>query len=108
MLALREGCHHRYSVSAFQLPFTDGLACFFAMAKSNQVLVRVADLLEILEMNQGLVIHARSIEEAFGGLAAKDLASAEAFAQAHGCSFEYKASKERGLFIRTHSKGGRA
>ena len=78
------------------------------MAKSNQVLVRIADLLDILEMNQGLTIQARSVEQAFGGTGATSLASAVSFARAHGCEFEYDASKEQGMFTRTYPKGGRA
>ncbi|MCS3758666.1 hypothetical protein [Bradyrhizobium centrosematis] len=80
----------------------------FPMVESDRVLVRIADLLDSLEMNQGLAIQARSVEQAFGGTGATNLSNAEAFARAHGCVFEYDCSKEQGLFTRAYPKGGRA
>lgn len=78
------------------------------METPEELLVRLASVLDRVESGAELVISGRYIERAFGSTRAMSISKAEVFARAHGCDFKYNRTKRQGTFSRRHPSGGRA
>ena len=77
------------------------------METREEFLIRLAAVLDGLEMDQELKVKARYFERAFGGTGAIAIAEAEAFARAHGCAFQYNRVTRDGMFSRSYPPAGR-
>lgn len=78
------------------------------METRQELVTRLAAVLDGLGMEQGLKAKERLVERAFGGTGAVAIAEAEAFARAHGCTFRYDRATGEGMFSRSYPPGGRA
>jgi hypothetical protein len=78
------------------------------METRDELLVRMAKLLDQLDTSSGLAVRAGHMDRAFGGIDAIAIKGAEVFARVHGCEFEYDPNKRLGMFSRSYPKGGRA
>ncbi|OSI67389.1 hypothetical protein BSZ21_17480 [Bradyrhizobium canariense] len=78
------------------------------METPEELLVRLATVLDGLESDAGLLVPARYMERGFGGTGAIAISKAEVFARAHGCEFEYSRTARQGRFSRKYPPGGRA
>ena len=76
------------------------------METRDELLVRIARVLDELDNHSGLAVRAGHLDEAFGGTGEVAIEGAQNFARVHGCEFEYDPIKRLGMFSRCFPKAG--